>query len=145
MAERPFTIESAIVCDDIRREDNGKAILIGVYFGDVIVPKAPALLSVWLWFQARANETVENIQFRAEIFNDSAPDAPTFVAPPHQAELHADVGNTFLIALGGLPLSITGSGHLSIQAKYGEHDWIEILKKRIHVNPAVSSEQPQRP
>lgn len=35
---------SAIFCDEIRREDNGKLILLGVYLDDLLVPKFPALL-----------------------------------------------------------------------------------------------------
>ena len=34
---KPFTVRSAIVCDDIRREQNGKDILIGVYGGVIVV------------------------------------------------------------------------------------------------------------
>jgi len=39
---------SAIFCDDIRREDNGKELLIGVYSGSLQVPilPAPVMLSV---------------------------------------------------------------------------------------------------
>jgi hypothetical protein len=31
-----------IVCDDVRREDNGKLVLIGVYGGSILVPSFPA-------------------------------------------------------------------------------------------------------
>lgn len=31
----------AILCDEIRREDNGKLLLLGVYTGDLIVPTFP--------------------------------------------------------------------------------------------------------
>jgi hypothetical protein len=37
-------IRSVILCDDIRREDNGKEILIGVYNGVILFPKFPAVL-----------------------------------------------------------------------------------------------------
>ena len=44
---------SAIFCDDIRREDNGKELLIGVYSGSLQVPilPAPVMLSVWVPFE----------------------------------------------------------------------------------------------
>jgi len=42
---RKIRVHNFIVCDDIRREDNGKAILTGVYLGNMIVPGLPALLS----------------------------------------------------------------------------------------------------
>lgn len=34
----------AIFADDVRREDNGKLLLIGVYIDDLIVPKFPAAI-----------------------------------------------------------------------------------------------------
>ena len=49
MTERGFFIDSVLLCDDIRGEVNGKAILIGVYCGDIIVPKAPASLGLSLF------------------------------------------------------------------------------------------------
>lgn len=43
----------AVFCDDIRREDNGKELLIGVYSGNLQVPvlPAPVMLSVWVPFE----------------------------------------------------------------------------------------------
>jgi hypothetical protein len=37
-------IRFGILCDDIRREDNGKLLLIGVYDADVRVPQLPTAL-----------------------------------------------------------------------------------------------------
>jgi hypothetical protein len=37
-------IRSVIICDDVRREDNGKEILIGVYNGVILVPRFPSVL-----------------------------------------------------------------------------------------------------
>lgn len=33
-----------ILCDDVRREDNGKLIILGMYFGAITVPQFPAIL-----------------------------------------------------------------------------------------------------
>lgn len=42
---RRIRVDNFILCDDIRREDNGKIILTGVYLGNMIVSGLPALLS----------------------------------------------------------------------------------------------------
>jgi len=42
--EVPYTIKSVIVCDDVRQESNGKAILIGVYDDTMTVSAFPAVL-----------------------------------------------------------------------------------------------------
>lgn len=47
-------VEARIVfCDDIRREDNGKAILIGVYTSDLIPGALPTNLLLSLWLDLR--------------------------------------------------------------------------------------------
>lgn len=33
-----------LLCDDVRREDNGKLIILGLYFGVITVPQFPATL-----------------------------------------------------------------------------------------------------
>src|SRR5258705_6049883 len=55
MSEAP-KITFAIVCDDSRREDNGKLIFIGVYARDIIPSELPAamMLSLAVWIDAPA-------------------------------------------------------------------------------------------
>lgn len=51
MSEPPsFGIE-AVFCDDIRREDNGKMLLIGVYTEGVAVVAFPAGFSISVWLK----------------------------------------------------------------------------------------------
>ena len=47
-------IECAIVCDDVRREDNGKFIIIGAYGSDIRVSLTPANLRLSLLVAARS-------------------------------------------------------------------------------------------
>lgn len=39
-----FSLRSLILCDDVRTEQNGKDILIGVYNGVIVLPKLPTAL-----------------------------------------------------------------------------------------------------
>jgi hypothetical protein len=50
-----------VLCDQVRREDNGKLIIIGVYASDVIVPRFPSdtLLSLALSFRAELAEATK--------------------------------------------------------------------------------------
>ena len=54
-----------IFCDDIRREFNGKEILIGIYSGDIVVPQTPSpmVLGVWIPFRRIGTGTVP-IEYR---------------------------------------------------------------------------------
>ncbi len=40
---------SAVVCDEIRREKDGKDIIIGAYGGDILVDIFPIVLALSLW------------------------------------------------------------------------------------------------
>jgi hypothetical protein len=39
--ERPIKVNYAVLCDDSRREDNGKVILIRVYGANILLPAFP--------------------------------------------------------------------------------------------------------
>ena len=41
-----------VFCDDIRREDNGKALLVGVYMDDLVPIALPAQFPLSIWIQA---------------------------------------------------------------------------------------------
>ena len=44
-------IYSAILCDLVRTEDNGKHIIIGVYTGDIVFTKCPTTFRTTLWLE----------------------------------------------------------------------------------------------
>lgn len=61
MAETPhITVKSVVVCDDVRREDNGKEILLGVYSGGVLVQSFPIALGLSFW-----------VHFNADVIGDA--------------------------------------------------------------------------
>jgi hypothetical protein len=140
MSELGFLVDSVLLCDDIRREVNGKAILIGVYSGDIIVPTAPTSLGLSLWLQGRAIEASLTVRIRLESVSNatavvteagSLPEAST-IAP----------GESFLFALSGLIVQIAGQGDLRVHMKYGERDWVELFRKKVLVSSGASNEPP---
>jgi hypothetical protein len=48
-------ILAVIACDDIRREHNGKEILIGVYAGEIVVPEPDAAIEATFWVHFRCD------------------------------------------------------------------------------------------
>lgn len=44
-------VKNVVLCDTIRREDNGKHILIGVYSGSIAVPEFPVNLALGIWIR----------------------------------------------------------------------------------------------
>ena len=52
------TVETVLLCDDARREDNGKHILIGVYAGTVLLTEVPAILPTFaVYCEVRHHQT----------------------------------------------------------------------------------------
>ena len=60
-----IAIPTAIVCDDIRREDNGKEFLVGVYSADIIPMAMPVVfgLSFWVPIEVKRQGNT-NVNFR---------------------------------------------------------------------------------
>ncbi|MFO1047911.1 MAG: hypothetical protein U1E52_08460 [Geminicoccaceae bacterium] len=60
-------ILNCVFCDDVRTEQNGKEILIGVYTGDFGVPKLPwrvSSLSVWMQLELPPKPEKTNVAIR---------------------------------------------------------------------------------
>jgi hypothetical protein len=144
MGNRGFNVESVLLCDDIRREDNGKAILVGVYSGDIVIPIVPATLGLHLWLQGRAVESAREFGFRAQVLGKTRP-ATKETSGPTSRSFSVEPGSDFLIAIGKIQVQIPCEGEMSVQVKYGVRPWAEVLKKRIIVaapGPAFAGQQP---
>jgi hypothetical protein len=64
MSDTRYTIHSIIVCDDVRHESNGKAFLIGVYTGDIIVPAFPVnFLKIIVFLNLTAHTKLDAFHF----------------------------------------------------------------------------------
>lgn len=62
-----ITHKYTVVCDDIRREDNGKLMLIGVYSGNVVLPHVPFTLPSLAFFQTFDSDRPANLVFRMHL------------------------------------------------------------------------------
>jgi len=74
-----FEVTTVVVCDEQRREDNGKMILIGVYNEKVFVPQFPAPLALSFWLQGIPSGPGQGMLYvrvsagEAEFLNNSGP------------------------------------------------------------------------
>lgn len=62
-------IGSAIFCDDVRREDNGKILMVGAYASEIIVSEFPATLILQCLIVVDADEA-NKLQLAFEFFMD---------------------------------------------------------------------------
>jgi hypothetical protein len=99
----PLDIKAVIVCDGVRREDNGKAIVIGAYVGDILVQSFPVDLPLTFFFVAAGKDSTKSgdIQFKIEhgLSNGERPSASAKVSIPAGTQ----VGRTTAIAFPPVP------------------------------------------
>jgi hypothetical protein len=127
------TILAVVVCDDVRRENNGKEIIIGVYGSDIVVQSYPALLSPTFWVQFIPNQAGEiTIGFRLINEADTA--------------FFSGIGKLNVIspeeltstAIGGAPIQAQSDMKLRFQIKVGGSDWTTM--REVQVRRAQPSE-----
>lgn len=142
MSERGFRIDSLLLCDDIRKEDNGKAIIIGVYTGDIVVPKFPAALMLSIWLQGHAEEDAESFSLRPELVTESGSDPKTSDTPfSGTGKIKVSAGDEFIIVTEKVVAQVLEPGHISMWMKFGDKEWFELIRKKIVLSPTASIAQ----
>jgi hypothetical protein len=58
-----ITHKYTLLCDDIRQENNGKFIIVGLYTPDVVVPVVPFAVSSLAFFIAVESDAVGDVNF----------------------------------------------------------------------------------
>lgn len=122
----------SLVCDDIRREDNGKVMLIGVYVGEILVPAFPTelRLSVWSqWKSPSASAEPLVLDLKVELEGEKPLQAKGTVNGP------LDEGDDVFLTVFGVPVKATKPTTLKLSAKIGGTDdgWRELARKRIEL------------
>ena len=131
--------EAGIVCDDIRIENNGKLIAIGIYGVDIRLPEIPSGTTLSFLVVGTAIEDGDiKIEFRAQV-NDS---------PVLKIEAGAGVrGGRLMIPVSNVPIVLNQEGRMVLEARnIGEKDWQNIGELVIGRAPqATVSISPQQP
>lgn len=132
MAAKPAAeITAVVICDQVRREQSGKDLIIGAYGGDIFVPSFPAAITLSLWiehnfvgvgplalgFRVRTDRGTE--VFRAE-----------FVA--HVNEEITSGG----LSLGEFPVPLTDPCELLVEIRQHSGEWRFLKKKAVLRQPS---------
>lgn len=83
-----FKEKYTIICDDVRREDNGKVMAIGIYFGAITVPQLPFVMTM-TFFQLLEADRVGNWSWRSKL-------------------QHLETGKEIFQAGGGISVQVPG-------------------------------------
>ncbi|WP_104822320.1 hypothetical protein [Rhizobium sp. NXC24] len=127
-------IHSLTVCDFVRREDNGKFIIIGAYTNEIIFSSLPSPFFLSLWFLLEHEKVgVDKIALRGVLGGQAE---PVFFI---EGEVDViDTSNWSPMALG-TGITILEPGTLTIDAKLGDEDWETVRELRITMGPIFST------
>lgn len=116
---------AVIVCDEVRREENGKEILLGVYSGHIVVPTFPAKLRVAVWaeiFPDRFGKMAVWFRYRA---GDAS-------LPPIDGELEVlDLSGPISVALPTMEIAFQHATTLEIEASENNQVWQSLKTKKV--------------
>ena len=122
-AAQKIDVRYVIVCDDIRKEDNGKSILIGVYTEAILVNQSPAKLG---------------LSFRIEVMPPSAGNFVVefrLIGHPKDVQIFTTKVNLVFprselrgVGLTGIPITLQVPSRLSLQWKQDGYEW-ETIKE----------------
>jgi hypothetical protein len=127
----------AVFCDDIRREINGKEILIGVYSGDLLVTHlpAPVVLAIWVPFERVGNvEGKIPIEFR---MLDAADNNRTLGYGSIEIGL-SDASQAGALSLPALAVMLNRPGQLVFQLKQHDEPWEMVASLNVQIRSEPS-------
>jgi hypothetical protein len=85
-----------LVCDEVRQENNGKFIIVGLYTPDLVVPQIPTVLPALTFFVGLDSDRPQNCQFRINL-------------------QHLETGQVVAQAMGGFTIQRPGLGPVPIR------------------------------
>lgn len=146
--KRKIELDSIIICDDVRREDNGKLILIGVYPSGIGVGKFPATVAVdvVVFFRPqKAGKVCFRVEFVRSWNNQATGGNVNMELIPPQDEKLKDIQEIQHVTIGKLVLTLEEVGQLTLKYKYEDEDWEEIRELPITLSLFLSNDRSSQP
>ena len=132
----PVDIKSAILCDDIRREDNGKMLFIGVYVGEILVAEFPvALRLTWVLFGKHQKTASHDMEFRVSY--DTHTEKPKSLQARTATDPALDDQAEVSLILPNAVLTFQEPTALTVSVKEGDQ-WRDILTKKVVLRPPAA-------
>jgi hypothetical protein len=128
------TVLAALFCDEVRKEHNGKEILIGVYPGSILMPSLPTPLLISFWLYLQPNKVGElKLEFRV-----LGPDESVLVYFEGAAEF-STADDTGSFSFPRIPMRIEKECILQFQWRLPRGDWETLAKKPVNINRSASA------
>jgi hypothetical protein len=132
-------VGDGLVCDDIRREDTGKLLLIGVYSSAIIVGELPTALVLSLAVKLTAQAPVEAaIQFRVMLNGQKIRGGKGRIRIGSAGPLWL-TPNPFLLD------KLDGEGDLSFDMQIEDSEWKTVCSLPLKLRQSSDASAPQQP
>jgi hypothetical protein len=130
-----LTVRNVVVCEDVRREDNGKEFLIGVYSGPIFTNAMPCTLVLTHWISLEASAPGA-CKLECKIINTD--ESIIHPVPPIKLSIPGDIGS---VSLGvGAAINVSKSGAMTFHVRQNDGEWIEASRKIIDHMSATPKE-----
>jgi hypothetical protein len=131
----PVTIKFAIICDDVRREDTGKMIIIGAYGRDIGVSSFPVniALAAALSFSIDKAGTIP-LEVKWSFDGNE-------ISKSH-GSIRSDGGGVSLINIPPMLLGIERPGTLEFNVRFDKGKWETPARLPVVVRAPTASPQP---
>lgn len=140
----PLTIKAALMCDEVRREDNGKGLFIGVYQGDVTVKEFPAALRLtWVLLAQPTRSTEREMEFRLT-YDENTADPKSVLAKLEIQSAPLEGMEEVQLVLPDVVLTFSGPTTLTLSLK-DDGQWNPIVRKNLMLAGASGTTEPSQP
>jgi hypothetical protein len=144
MSNALYKVQSAVLADQIRREANGKAIIIGVYTGDIVVEQFPVNLSLAIWLEVEFPTEKTLSQFAMELrirclAIDAAAEEqfekvmPLNLVPPANkiGENSGGLPLRAILNINNFPARVSEPGRIEVSIRETGKRWKKVIEKRV--------------
>ena len=125
-------VRYVLICDDLRTEDNGKQILIGVYTGGILFSKFPAQHVITVWCDVEQPEAGK-IPLQLKV---SFGKKDLFVA---QVDMEVHTPAPTAVFAFKIPVRVESVGTLRFQMRQHADDWQDLKEIEVLQGPTAAS------
>jgi hypothetical protein len=126
---RPHSIKYGLVCEDIRREDNGKLIIIGMYGQNISLSAVPVGLQLSFLVAVHAGGAGrEKIEIDVSLNDEELAKV--------SGEIEFDAKGLALVTLPRGVMPIRAPGDLVLRARLSDDQWTELWRGPVSIKAA---------
>lgn len=130
----PFDISATVLCDEVRQENNGKHILIGVYLHTVLVEDFPANLTLSVWTEIKPKK-VGKFTGKIRVIKDDES-----VLLRGETQIIVESLDPTSARYSRLPLEFQQGGDYFFQWKWGDNEWETVKEFTVQKQSAPRKE-----